>query len=349
VEDVICFTYGKKGNREAEISRQVAEALGYRWYFVECTKEKLYNSYHSRAIVVYKIYSSNLTSLPHTQDFLAIKELKEEGKIPENAIFVPGHQGLVAGSLMHRGILAVSHVYGNYDLPDRYTRKRLQEDLVKNYYNLWSWDNIAEITAIFNEKIQVSINEVTVDNVEEYANALEFFEFNERKSKYIINSVRAYEFFEYGWRLPLIDADLVNFFLHIPLSLRIRNGLYKSYAGKRLFTQQMRPLSEIECTTNISNGFKEEKAPTLRLLHKLSDSVLKYFDSRWERYYQYPIVTRIFNLFGCGYDNPFPKGGLLHKIVRYNQKPLHRMSLGGYRSKRILSLIITTRTNRGGL
>ena len=349
VEDVICFTYGKKGSREVEISRQVAEALGYRWYFVEYTKEKLYDGYHSRAISVYKIYSSNLTSLPHTQDFLAVKELKEEGKIPENAVFVPGHQGLVAGSLMHRGILAGSPVYGNYDLPDRYTRKRLQEDLVKNYYNLWSWDNIAEITAIFNEKIQVSINEVTVDNVEEYANALEFFEFNERKSKYIINSVRAYEFFEYGWRLPLIDADLVNFFLHIPLSLRIRNGLYKSYAGKRLFTQQMRPLSEIECTTNISNGFKEEKAPTLRLLHKLSDSVLKYFDSRWERYYLYPIVTSIFNLFGCGYDNPFPKGGLLHKIVRYNQKPLHRMSLGGYRSKRILSLIITTRTNRGGL
>ena len=27
VEDVICFTYGKRGNREAEISRQVAEAL----------------------------------------------------------------------------------------------------------------------------------------------------------------------------------------------------------------------------------------------------------------------------------------------------------------------------------
>jgi asparagine synthase (glutamine-hydrolysing) len=48
VEDVICFTYGKKGNREAEISRQVAEALGYRWYFVEYTKEKLYDGYHSR-------------------------------------------------------------------------------------------------------------------------------------------------------------------------------------------------------------------------------------------------------------------------------------------------------------
>ena len=35
VEDVICFSYGKTGNHEAEISKKVAEALGYRWYFVD--------------------------------------------------------------------------------------------------------------------------------------------------------------------------------------------------------------------------------------------------------------------------------------------------------------------------
>ena len=47
VEDVICFSYGKKGNHEAEISKKVAEALGYQWYFVEYTHEKWNKCYHS--------------------------------------------------------------------------------------------------------------------------------------------------------------------------------------------------------------------------------------------------------------------------------------------------------------
>ena len=33
--DVVCFSYGRAGNRESAISEQVAKALGYEWHFVE--------------------------------------------------------------------------------------------------------------------------------------------------------------------------------------------------------------------------------------------------------------------------------------------------------------------------
>jgi asparagine synthase (glutamine-hydrolysing) len=33
--DVVCYTYGKREDRDAAISRQVAEHLGYEWHFVE--------------------------------------------------------------------------------------------------------------------------------------------------------------------------------------------------------------------------------------------------------------------------------------------------------------------------
>jgi len=343
-EDVICFTYGKKGNREAEISRQVAEALGYRWYFVEYTKEKLYDGYHSRAISVYKIYSSNLTSLPHTQDFLAVKELKEEGKIPENAVFVPGHSG---------DMLAGSHIPLDYNQPQTYTFEKFLEDNLKKHYTLWKW-NTTELGPLFKDRVWKSVGDIPVYSNESCANAIELFDFSERQAKYIVNSVRVYEFFGFQWRIPLWDVELIDFFLQVPVSYRIHQLLYKNYA-KNLFTRHLQSLSEIECTTGISNDSEGEETPTLRLLHGLSGIksifriLLNYFDSGWERYYQYPTVTRISNIFGVRYDNPFPKGSLLHKIVQYNQKPLCIMSLGGYRSKRILSLIITTRTNRGGL
>ncbi len=38
--DVICVSYGRKGCREAEISKRVAEALGYEWIFIESTAKK---------------------------------------------------------------------------------------------------------------------------------------------------------------------------------------------------------------------------------------------------------------------------------------------------------------------
>jgi len=254
VEDVICFTYGKKGSREVEISRQVAEALGYRWYFVEYTEEKWYDCYHSDEMQRYMIYSGNLSSVPHIQDFLAVKELKDEGKIPEDAIFIPGHQGMVAGGLMHAGILAGSPVRRNQS--GKYTFETLQKDILKNYYNLWDWPNITKIATLFNSKIQMSIGDVKISDVEEYANILEFFEFKERKSKFIVNSLRVYEIFACGWRLPLLDVELIDFFLRMPLTLRLRQVLYRDYATKKLFVDSFEPLQSLYNTTDFKTGSK---------------------------------------------------------------------------------------------
>lgn len=329
VEDVICFTYGKKGNREAEISRQVAEALDYKWYFVEYTREKLYNSYHSEEMSVYKKFGSNLTSLPHTQDFIAVKELKEEVKIPENAVFVPGHSG---------DMLAGSHIPLDYGQPQSYTFEKFLEDSLKKHYNFWKWDKV-EFGPLFKDRIWKSTGEISVHDNESCANAIELFDFNERQAKYIVNSVRVYEFFGYQWRVPLWDAELIDIFLKIPTSQRIDQKIYKNYVQRKLFTSSLEILSTIECTTDIS-----EKPNSMRYTFKsgmegLFRILLSYFDREWERYYRYPIATRMFNLFGCGYSNPFPKGDLLYDIVRYNQKKLHVTSLGGYRSKKILLLV----------
>ena len=109
VDDVICFSYGQKGSYEAEISKKVAEVLGYRWYFVEYTNDKWYQCCHSFEMAAYNQYAGNFVSLPHIQDFLALQELQKEGKIPKKSVFIPGHCGnLIAGDCLPRKILDMS-------------------------------------------------------------------------------------------------------------------------------------------------------------------------------------------------------------------------------------------------
>ncbi len=118
--DVICVSYGRKGCRESEISKNVAEALGYEWIFVESTAKKWRENYNSKEADLFRIWAANLTSLPHMQDFPTVKELKLQGKIPENSVFVPGHTG-----------------YGTY-IPDSasFDLEAYLEASLKKHYNL---------------------------------------------------------------------------------------------------------------------------------------------------------------------------------------------------------------------
>lgn len=54
----------------------------------------------------------------------------------------------------------------------------------------------------------------------------------ERVSKFIINSVRAYEFFGYEWWTPYWDNEFVRFWYNVPEILRTGQRLYKEYIRK---------------------------------------------------------------------------------------------------------------------
>lgn len=332
VEDVICFSYGKKGNREAEISRQVAKALGYKWYFVEYTREKLYDCYHSDEMQSYMKYSGNLVSLPIIQDFLAVRELKEKGKIPENAVLVPGHTGdmISGGQIPH-----------DYTRSQIYTLEKFFEDSLKMHYSLWRWSE-AEFGSLFKGKIQKSVGKLSVFDNESCANAIELFDFDERHGKYIINSVRVYEFFGYQWRMPLWDTELIDFFLQVPISYRINQLLYKYYAKKRLFTQQLQLLSAIDCTTDfLSIDPVKTRQFMVHLVQGFSNRWKHFFDFRWYRYFKYAVLFRVCSLSGYRGSNPFWEGGPLHNIVKYNEKIAGMPTLGGFQTQTYLKEIIT--------
>ena len=78
------------------ISKQVAELLGYRWLFVGYSKGNCIG-FQSKEMREFRRYAANLASSAHIQDFFAVKKLQEDRLIPENAVFIPGHSGVIPG------------------------------------------------------------------------------------------------------------------------------------------------------------------------------------------------------------------------------------------------------------
>jgi asparagine synthase (glutamine-hydrolysing) len=284
VDDVICFSFGQKGNSEAEISKKVAEALGYQWYFVEYTNDKWYQCYHSEEMSAYERYDGNLVSRPHILDFLALQELQKEGKIPKKSVFMPGHCGnLIAGDCLPKNILEMS------PNNDQFITYALRE-----HYSLWPWHERGgeELETIFRQRIQQSVGDIDIHDAESLANAIEYFNCNERQGKLIVNSVRVYEFFGYAWRIPLWNAE--DFFLKVPLKYRMRYGdnyLYIKYVKNVLFIDNRKKLWDIDCTTKLK--YNPNKTFKKKCEKNIENN--KHLKSLWLRYYFFKKRLFVYN------------------------------------------------------
>lgn len=114
----------------------------------------------------------------------------------------------------------------DYDQTQAYTFEKFLVDNLKIQYNRWKW-NEAETGPLFRDRIRKSVGDISVHGNDSYANAIELFDLNGRQTKFIVNSVRVYEFFGFQWRIPLWDTELIDFFLQVPISCRINQLLYK--------------------------------------------------------------------------------------------------------------------------
>lgn len=91
--NVVCFTYGRKGNVEAALSERVARALDFPWYFVEYNQQLIAEFTRDTEFESFFPRASNLSSMFFLQEYFAVKYLRDHGKIPGDAVFIPGHSG----------------------------------------------------------------------------------------------------------------------------------------------------------------------------------------------------------------------------------------------------------------
>lgn len=236
VENVICFSYGRHGNAEAEASRAVAKTLGYKWLF--CPYDSWYDWFRSEQYRSYIEYASGLSSISHEQDWPATMKLSHE-ILDDDVVFVPGHSlDLLAGSQIPSELFHAKEEI-------RYETLVYEAVLFYNY-KLWPWYKACpKLKDLFVGRIKDRLPDFPNHDKSEAIKAYETWFIEGKIAKFILNSMRVYEYFNCQWMLPGWDYELVDFFSKIKLDFRYKKRLYRSTLLNRIFTSQLGDLARI--------------------------------------------------------------------------------------------------------
>jgi asparagine synthase (glutamine-hydrolysing) len=219
-QNIVTFTYGKPGNKESAYSQRVAHALGLKWHIVEYSEELWRSARQTNEHWDYQKWASGWSSIAHVQDWPAVKKLKQEAIIETDAVFVPGHSGdFVAGS--HIPSMAFERTA--FKLED------VERAIFSGHYNLRPVELFSTTSREWLARIRNRTERTRCAEAWEFADGYEKWDWQERQSKFVCNSVRAYEFYGFDWWMPLWDVEFIKFWERVPLALRESRSWYVSY------------------------------------------------------------------------------------------------------------------------
>ena len=211
-KNVICFTYGRP-TQEVNISKKVAENLGFDWYFIEYTDELIKDFHIEPVFSDYYAYASRACSMFFLQEYPAIKYLMEQKIITNRYIAIPGHSGdLLRGAMICKRFKKTisANTFCNYLLKKKFYHQPLKTN-ENNALKQALCDDFKRITK------NSSLLSYTIP---------EDWELRERTSKYIFNSAHAFTFFGIKTIFPFADRELLEFFRKLPYHDRIHANAY---------------------------------------------------------------------------------------------------------------------------
>ncbi|WP_168408981.1 7-cyano-7-deazaguanine synthase [Acinetobacter indicus] len=208
-KNVVAFSYGEKTNKEVIYSKKIADSLNIKWHFVEYNKDQFKDFWKTEELRLYQKFGSNWVSLPHIQDLIAIKSLKKLKKVENNAVFSPGHC-CVTGYLPN--------------LDNKIIDRQLLISELNKVHSLISLPNNSSIL----EKVYAPNDSKDLD-INTFVSEFMRYGWSERQTKFICNSVRAYEYYDFSWYLPLWDKSFSIYWCSISLNQRLERKLYIDY------------------------------------------------------------------------------------------------------------------------
>ena len=261
-EDVVAFTYGVAETAEVQISREVAEAVGYRWEFIQFTPEEIREAWATPEAADFIRESYAGSALPHVQDWYALRELKRRGLIEDGAIFLPGHT--VVGAMHNEEVMDYSGLVTRDEITDLILEHHSSirpgvEALLENDRFIAKIDRFLEA---------VSYNGTRGDRLM----ALEYWNVLERQTKYINNSVRAYEHFGYRWALPMYDKECFSAWFRLSDDYTLDREWYRRFVNRRYEATTGKKISTYEgfAAANIAQSKRDKVKSVLRALGLLT-------------------------------------------------------------------------------
>jgi asparagine synthase (glutamine-hydrolysing) len=215
------FSYGLPGNYEAKVAKRVAAEVGVPWQFEPVTRSAYKKFFHSNERRAYWAFGDNLSSVPNMQDFLPLKDMVAEGRLPQNAYLVNGQSGdFISGGHLP---LAMQGKETSWEI--------MFDELVAKHFSQWLHLKNSNNLSLIEEHIKRELS-MAVPNPYEYhdkAALYEYWEWQERQSKYIVNGQRVYDWLQLDWSLPLWEKEYLDFWRRVPLRLKYGQKLYKNY------------------------------------------------------------------------------------------------------------------------
>ena len=215
--NLLAVTYGRPESWEVQVARQICEALHVPWHFVDYQPE-LINSFLDKEWAQFADYAGNGIALPQEQDFFALQALSQSATLPADSIICPGYCG---------DFQAGSYHPGKYF--DHFGRGlgALQDMLLYRFDRRPDSGN--------RQKVLANLGGVDPANSENLISELEDWVLREYVSKYILNGVRAYEWWGYHWHLPLWDHAFIEFWQEVPNEFRQDMSLFRETLESRFF------------------------------------------------------------------------------------------------------------------
>lgn len=234
VNNVACYTYGGGGSFEIPYAKRVADALGYKWHFVEYTPSD------QKALIPelagdYLDYCNEHDYGAYLQNFTAMKKLHEAHAIPDDAVmitglchdspsgvYIPSRAGAEAYGLDTDG--AIQHI-----LNKRFRRTYRQRKL-----------GFSAITQQVEEQITQELRDsitslgLDVQDWQTFNGVLDSIQTGYEHSRCYLNMNKVHEFFGHEWLLPCWDKGLLKFWYSMPVELRYKQSLYEEYVTGRL-------------------------------------------------------------------------------------------------------------------
>ena len=212
-ENVLCFTYGAPDTPEKENARKSAEALGFKWLFIDYSEYAGQNVMASETFREWMGFAANFSSFFYFQEYLAAYHLKTKGLVSDNAVFIPGHSAdVVAGSYMISGMDKMANLRS-------YTRYASMKNVNLRTLN-------RKEHAMLNEDIEATMRYYNKGESEADYTLYETWQIKERQPKQIVNSSKIWDFFGYQYVLPFWDEMFTSFFFALPYSCKISKNFY---------------------------------------------------------------------------------------------------------------------------
>jgi asparagine synthase (glutamine-hydrolysing) len=275
------FTYGSAKQFELRVVRNIAKTLGATWHFQEYTLSgwKAWSADPATATLLR--HGRKAVSTPHIQDSLAISCLIKDRIIRSDAVIVPGH----TGDFLSGGHLPCGYYRTNNIDPNVFLKPFLEQHY--NYWPKYMFGN--EIITAIEQRI-LTCTAYKNSSKSEAFNMHERWELEERQAKFIVNSVRTYEYFGLDWWLPMFSRDFVDFWRRVPFEYRIDQSLYIDFVARKFAKLSGRPLSE---------GRRTERNHPLFMIRRLvyqcpalvrfASAVYHHVEKR-RRYYNHPML-----------------------------------------------------------